>query len=85
MRAVTTALSQSTAFTPYSFLTFFIFRKDHYANAVVPQVQTFKFEHFGHEIVVLHEHDIRKQNRPFVVLKNRKKRDRYYEWAERFD
>ena len=36
----------------------------------MPKVQAFKFAHFGHDIVVLHEHDIRKQKTPFVFLKN---------------
>ena len=58
-------------------LDFCIFQKDHYANVVVPKVQTFKFEQFGHDIVVLHERDIRKQNPPFVYLKNRRKRDTF--------
>ena len=55
---------------PVFVLDFCIFRKDHYTNAVVPRVQAFKFAHFGHDIVVLHEHDIRKQKTPFVFLKN---------------
>jgi hypothetical protein len=55
-------------------LDFCIFRKDHYANVVAPQVQAFKFAHFGHDIVVLHEHEIRKQKPPFVFLQNQQKR-----------
>lgn len=60
---------------PVFVLDFCIFQKDHYANIVVPKVQAFKFKHFGHDTVVLHERDIRKQNPPFVFLKNREKRD----------
>ena len=59
---------------PVFVLDFCLFRKDHYANAVVPEVEKFKFTHFGHDIVVLHEHDIRKQKPPFVFLKNQEKR-----------
>ena len=62
---------------PIFVLDFCIFQKDHYANVVVPSIQTFKFEQFGHDIVVLHERDIRKQNPPFVFLKNREKRDAF--------
>ena len=62
---------------PVFTLDFCIFRKDHYTNVVVPKVQAFKFEHFGHDIVVLHERDIRKQNPPFVFLKDREKRDAF--------
>jgi hypothetical protein len=43
-------------------------------NAVVPQVQAFKFQHFGHDIIVLHEREIRKQKPPFVFLQNQQKR-----------
>ena len=60
---------------PVFVLDFCIFRKDSYANVVAPQVQAFKFAHFGHDIVVLHEHEIRKQKPPFVFLKSRDKRD----------
>ena len=41
------------------------------------RVQEFKFTHFGHDIVVLHERDIRKQKPPFVFLNNREKRDAF--------
>ena len=60
---------------PVFVLDFCIFRKEHYANVVAPQVQAFKFAHFGHDIVVLHEHEIRKQKPPFVFLKSRTKRE----------
>ena len=59
---------------PVFVLDFCIFRKDSYAAAVAPQVQTFKFTHFGHDIVVLHENEIRKQKPPFVFLQNQQKR-----------
>lgn len=59
---------------PVFVLDFCIFRKDHYATAVVPAVQKFKFQHFGHDLVVLHEHDMRKQKPPFVFLKSESKR-----------
>lgn len=62
---------------PVFVLDFCIFRQDRYANVVVPQVQAFKFAHFGHDLVVLHEHDIRKQKPPFVFLKGEDKRDAF--------
>jgi hypothetical protein len=55
-------------------LDFCIFRKDHYRDVIVPRIQDFKFRYFGHDIVVLHEHDIRKQEAPFVFLKSEPKR-----------
>lgn len=68
---------------PVFVLDFCIFRKDSYANVVAPQVQAFKFAHFGHDIVVLHEHEIRKQKPPFVFLKSRDKRDVFMEGLNR--
>jgi hypothetical protein len=62
---------------PVFVLDFCIFRKDHYANVVAPKVQAFKFEHFGHDVVVLHEHEIRKQKPPFVFLKSEHKRQAF--------
>lgn len=68
---------------PVFVLDFCIFRKDHYVAAVVPKVQSFKFENFGHDIVVLHEHEIRKQKPPFVFLKSEAKRAVFMEGLNR--
>ena len=68
---------------PVFVLDFCVFRKDHYALAVAPNVQTFKFAHFGHDIVVLHEHQIRKQKPPFVFLQNQQKRAVFMEGLNR--
>lgn len=68
---------------PVFVLDFCIFRKDSYANVVAPQVQAFKFAHFGHDIVVLNEHEIRKQKPPFVFLKSRDKRDAFMDGLNR--
>lgn len=62
---------------PMFVLAFCIFRKDDYSNQVSPSIQRFKFEHFGHDAVVLHEHEIRKQHYPFVFLKNIDKREAF--------
>lgn len=59
---------------PVFVLDFCIFRKDHYATAVSPRVQAFKFAHFGHDVVVLHEQEIRKQKPPFAFLQSETKR-----------
>lgn len=68
---------------PVFVLDFCIFRKDSYANVVAPQVQAFKFAHFGHDIVVLHEHEIRKQKPPFVFLKSLDKREAFMDGLNR--
>ena len=59
---------------PVFVLDFCIFRKDHYANVVVPGMQAFKFEFFGHDIAILHEHSIRRLIPPFTFLRSIKKR-----------
>lgn len=46
---------------PVFVLALCVFHKRHYAEKVVPAVQALKFEHFGHDIVVLHENEIRKE------------------------
>ncbi|HEY0719916.1 MAG TPA: DUF3800 domain-containing protein [Gammaproteobacteria bacterium] len=51
---------------PVFVLAFCIFHKRHYAEAVVPALTRFKFSHFGHDMLVLHEHDIRKEKNGFT-------------------
>ena len=62
---------------PVFVLDFCVFRKDIYIRDLVPKLHMFKFDHFGHDIVILHEQDIRKQKLPFVFLKNREKRNTF--------
>ena len=62
---------------PVFVLDFCIFRKDFYTKNLVPSLHAFKFKHFGHDTVILHEQDIRKQKFPFVFLKNREKRNTF--------
>lgn len=49
-------------------LAFCIFKKRDYITYVVPELQKFKFNWFGHDMVVLHEYEIRKQKVPFKFL-----------------
>ena len=53
---------------PIFSLAFCIFRKSQYARAVLPAITEFKFKHFGHDQVVLHEREIRKAKGNFSVL-----------------
>ena len=62
---------------PVFVLGFCIFQKTDYANSVVPKVETFKFKHFGHDAIILHERHIRKQHQPFVFLRNFDKRSAF--------
>lgn len=59
---------------PMFVLAFCIFHKNEYTTAVTSAVQNFKFNHFGHDMVLLHEFDIRKAKKEFAILVNPKKR-----------
>jgi hypothetical protein len=54
---------------PVFALTFCVMRKDDYIGTIVPAVQQFKFDIWGHDSVVLHEHEIRKTTGPFGILR----------------
>jgi len=54
---------------PLFVLAFFIVKKADYAGQIVPALQHFKFQHFGHDQVILHERDIRKDLGDFAFLK----------------
>lgn len=53
---------------PVFVLSFCIFRKDEYAQAMTPAVRRLKFETFGHDMAILHEIDIRKKRGVFTKL-----------------
>lgn len=55
---------------PVFVLALCIFHKRHYCQTVVPAITGFKFHHFGHDMLILHEHDIRKETNGFN-FKNR--------------
>lgn len=55
---------------PVFVLNFCVFEKREYIDVVCPALQKFKFLHFGHDHVILHEHEIGKQKPPFVFLKS---------------
>lgn len=50
---------------PVFVLALCVFYKRHYSEKVVPALHKFKFNHFGHDLVVLHEHEIRKEKGDF--------------------
>lgn len=54
---------------PVFVLAFCIFQKAAYLAEVAPRIQQFKFRHFGHDIAILHEVDIRKDRGDFKFLK----------------
>ena len=59
---------------PLFVLAFCIFNKKHYIEQVSPAIKKFKFNQFGHDMVLLHEFDIRKAKNEFVILINEERR-----------
>ncbi len=53
------------------------FKKVEYCSRVVPRFLRFKFDYFGHDSVVLHERDIRKQTGDFAFLTDLVVRERF--------
>jgi len=62
---------------PIFVLAFCIFRKSEYVTTLVPTLKYFKFKHFGHDQVILHETDIRKDRGSFSILKTREKKETF--------
>ena len=60
---------------PVFVLSFCVFYKRHYCEKVVPALQKFKFNHFGHDHVVLHEHEIRKEKGEFKFRGRQQKQE----------
>ena len=62
---------------PVFVLLFCIIRKETYVSEICPALQRFKFEFWGHDEVVLHEHEIRKPRGEFLLLLQRSLRERF--------
>jgi len=56
---------------PIFVLAFCIFKKDSYTHNAVKKLKEFKFKHFGHDMVVLHENEIRRDRGYFKILKSK--------------
>lgn len=56
---------------PVFVLAFCIFHKRYYCETVVPALEKFKFNHFGHDLIVLHENEIRKEKGNFNFFQSR--------------
>lgn len=66
---------------PVFALVFCIVKKTHYIEQIVPAVQRLKMNIWGHDQVIFHEHDIRKEKGLFGLL--RTNRDlRTYFWSD---
>lgn len=64
---------------PIFVLAFCVFHKRHYSESIVPAVEKFKFNHFGHDQVVLHETDIRKETGAFNIFRSREEKVRFFD------
>lgn len=59
---------------PIFVLSFCVFHKQHYSESVVSALEKFKFKHFGHDQVILHEHEIRKEKGQFNIFRSKEHR-----------
>jgi hypothetical protein len=64
---------------PVFVLAFCIFQKEAYRLQASPALQGLKFRHFGHDMVVLHEREIRKASGPFGFLVDAERRTSFME------
>lgn len=62
---------------PVFVLAFCVFHKRHYSEKVISALQKFKFNHFGHDAVVLHENEIRKEKGPFTFFQSREHKNAF--------
>jgi Protein of unknown function (DUF3800) len=62
---------------PIFVLAFCVFHKRHYSEAIVPALEKFKFNHFGHDQVVLHENEIRKEKGDFNIFRSRAEKNNF--------
>lgn len=62
---------------PVFALVFCMFQKEQYANEIEPAFRQLKFKYFGHDSIVFHEHEIRKQKADFSVLRNAEIREAF--------
>lgn len=62
------SLASIDAAYPVFVLALCVFHKRHYSEKIIPALEKLKFNYFGHDSVVLHETDIRKQKGDFAFL-----------------
>lgn len=62
---------------PLFVLAFCVFHKRHYSEAIVPALEKFKFNYFGHDQIVLHETEIRKEKGAFNIFRSREEKHQF--------
>jgi hypothetical protein len=69
---------------PVFALVFCMVAKNEYLNRIVPAIQKLKLDFWGHDQIILHEHDIRKEKGPFAILRtNREMRESFLSASQR--
>lgn len=64
---------------PVFVLALCVFEKARYVDECVPAMTRLKFEHIGHDQIVLHEREIRKQSGDFSFLRDATRRDPFFD------
>lgn len=62
---------------PIFVLAFCIFDKESYSKNAVKKLKEFKFKHFGHDMVILHENEIRRDKGFFRNLKSKEQKENF--------
>lgn len=62
---------------PLFVLAFCVFHKRHYSEKVVPALEKFKFNYFGHDQIILHENEIRKEKGIFTIFRSREEKTQF--------
>lgn len=62
---------------PVFVLAFCIISMTEYARVLLPALAEFKFRHFGHDQVILHEREIRKDSGDFAILRDRERKAQF--------
>ncbi len=62
---------------PLFVLAFCVFHKRYYSEHVVSALEKFKFNHFGHGLIVLHENEIRKESGVFNIFRSKDEKNRF--------
>ena len=63
---------------PVFVLSFCVFQKSHYSQVVTPALRMLKFATFGHDMVILHEQDIRKKTGSFHLM-SKERREHFFD------
>jgi len=63
---------------PIFALAFCIVEKEAYSDSILPKLKRLKFDFWGHDMVVLHEHEIRKSKNDFNILRRKEVRESFF-------